>query len=181
MNISSPDIQINRTTPPSPINQGTFPKWVNWKSKLLMNTMLLEMHILKWNCGYVAQLAEMKTQFFTRAWNVFDRTVMSVHDPYGHEKENLKWNTHNVDNLSDIYTQQQTKHEHCPSTQVIAPSLPLKSDMEAPFKPPALLLAGLIPPPQWWMRGIKNPSICMANYLQRGSQVSAWPAFQKYW
>lgn len=72
---------------------------------------------------------------------------------------------HNVDNLCDIYTQQQTKHERGPSTEVIAPSLPLKSDMDVPFKPPALLLTGLIPPPQWWIRGIRNPSICMANYL----------------
>lgn len=63
------------------------------------------------------------------------------------------------------YIQKQTMHEHCSSTEVIAPSLPLKSDMDALFKPPTLLLAGLILPPQWWIRGIRNPSICMANYL----------------
>jgi len=71
---------------------------------------------------------------------------MGVHDPF-------------------IKGKQQTKHEQCSSIEVIAPSLAFNSDMDAPFKPPALLLAGLIPPPQWWIRGIRNPSICMANYL----------------
>lgn len=42
----------NKQTSPPPINQGTFSMWVNWKRKLLMNTMLLEMRILKWHYGY---------------------------------------------------------------------------------------------------------------------------------
>lgn len=50
-----------------------------------------------------------------------------------------------------------------------------------PLSPLLSSFPGLIPPPQWWMRGIRNASICMAEYLQRGSRVSAQPAPQKYW
>lgn len=65
-----------------------------------MNTMLLEMHILKW---YIVEPAEMEIQFFTGPENLFDYADMGVHDPYGHKKGNLKWNTHNVGNLFDLY------------------------------------------------------------------------------
>lgn len=68
--------------------------------------------------------------------------------------------------------------QHWHSSEGTAPSLPLKPYTDAPFKPPALLLTGLKPRPQWWMRGIRKPSICMDKYLQMGSQVSSWQAFQ---
>lgn len=51
--------------------------------------------------------------------------------------------------------------------------------MDAALKLCPLPFAALIPPPQWWIRGIRNASICMDNYLQKGCKVSAWPAFWK--
>lgn len=52
-----------------------------------MNTMLLEMHILK---RYIVQLTEMEIQFFTGPENLFDHGDMGVHDPYSHKKGNFK-------------------------------------------------------------------------------------------
>lgn len=43
--------------------------------------------------------------------------------------------------LITIY-KKQAKRGYCPSIEVIAPSLPLKSDMDAPFTPPSS-------PPRW--------------------------------
>lgn len=51
--------------------------------------------------------------------------------------------------------------------------------MDAAFKLCPLPLAALIPPPQWWIRGIRSTFICMDHYLQRACQVSDWPAFWK--
>lgn len=52
-----------------------------------MNATLLEMHILKWHCGYVVRLAGMKIHFFKnveciRSYGVGDT---GVDDPHGHK------------------------------------------------------------------------------------------------
>lgn len=145
-----------------------------------MNTML-EMHILK-QCRESIVPTEMKMQFFTRGENIFDHTEMGVHDPYGHKQTNTKIKRDILSVLITwvVYRKQQTRYKICPKDELMAPSLPLESDVDAVFKLCPLLLAGLIPPPQWWIRGIRNTSICMDNYLLRGCQVSGWPAFSKY-
>lgn len=173
MNISFSDVQINRSPPP-PLHQSRDSLKVSELEEQIVNEYhAAEMHILKWYCEYswpkCNSSQECDCELFRHgcSWPVqTEKRSSSVSD--------------NVDNLSDMYI--ATNQAWTPSLiEVIGPSLPLKSDMDAPFKPPALLLAGLIPPPQRWMRGIRNTSICMADYLQRESQVSACPAFWKYW
>lgn len=73
---------------------------------------------------------------------------MGAHDPYGHKQTNTKIQCDILSVLRTrvVFRKQQAQYKSCPKDELIAPSLPLESDVDAVFKLRPLLLAGLIPP-----------------------------------
>lgn len=107
--------------------------------------------------------------FFVRVYSVFNGLNMGVRDLCGHQESSGE-TIGNVDIVNKTHSSSKPSMNagSCLSNSSI---FAIKVRWTHPLSPLLSSSPGLIPPPQWWMRGIRNTSICMAKYLQKGSRV----------